>query len=115
MLKRIKRSHLITGFSLVAVLFLGYRVFSGGNNINLASSLSLLCVETGEVIEIAREDVNSIPFKNPRTGRVTLYPYEVKDGQNVVAARFRPMIENPSGEAELAGKPPTVKSSKGGR
>jgi len=70
---------------LVIAGFLIVRSFSGSNIGEASRKRIAVDSETGEVIEIKIVDGDRFPWKNPKTGQLTLYPgepcYWTKDGK----------------------------------
>lgn len=70
------------------MLFLVYSLFFTGTSSPVTDELDLVCVETGETYSLSMEQINTLPAKNPDTGKYTLLPYEMRDGQKVVLSRY---------------------------
>lgn len=60
----------------------------------LPEEVNFICVETGTLHYIDRDDVFGIPANNPKTGRATLVPcYRTEAGQLAVSEHFAGTIE----------------------
>lgn len=58
-----------------------------------ADPIALVCVESGELIELDRSQVNNFPLRHPKTNRRTLLPFSVEGDKKVIVRRFRPILE----------------------
>ncbi len=58
--------------------------------------LPMICVESGKVFKIAREDLGPVrPFDNPETGEQTLLPFiEGEDGVRRISSRDRGYLQD---------------------
>ena len=72
--------------------FFAYRGLSSGAP-EQANQMRLYCVETGKVVSLPRDDVISIPWKNPATGKRTLFPFEEKEDGIYIPSRYRVTLE----------------------
>ncbi|HUU84810.1 MAG TPA: hypothetical protein VM243_15015 [Phycisphaerae bacterium] len=72
---------LIVGFAVVAIgvcLYMVVRSFGRDEVTKRANTVTLMCSETGELFDVELgEDTAPFPHKNPKTGKMTLYPTEV--------------------------------------
>jgi hypothetical protein len=60
----------------------------------LSTDIAYVCVATGEVFEIPRNDVGYLPFENPKSGQETLVPVQRKDGHWVISEHYRKLISS---------------------
>ena len=84
-----KQIKIIVAIVVLAVAgILAYRSMNNGPD--LPTSSGFVCVETGEVFEMALDDVAIIPGLNPNTGRRTLLPCSRgEDGRYHVSEYYR--------------------------
>jgi hypothetical protein len=62
----------------------------------LSDTLTFVCIETGEVFRVARDDVPYVlPMENPKTGRRTLLPAHEEGGKLKVGARHASVLDQP--------------------
>lgn len=81
--------------ALAAVVAVGVFVWSLREPSGIPNSITLVCVETGEVFRIARNRLGStLPALNPRTKRSTLVPCRVEEGELVMVPRFRHLLDD---------------------
>lgn len=91
---------------VAAVVALGasaYFSLGRGERLDLASSLRMVDVNTGELFTLKiGKGPNSatIPGKNPKTGAVTLLPVEERDGRYYLIERYMPAIGQIEGKHE---------------
>lgn len=78
------------GFFLLVVIFFVRSL--GGSDLPIADSIAMVCVASGEIYNLDREDVNMFPMTNPKTGERTLVPVRDEDGRKVVPNRFRGLV-----------------------
>jgi hypothetical protein len=86
--------------ALVAVLLAGAAgiyLILGPSESAVSPKPSFVCVETGQVFQIAQDAVPSfLPGKNPKTGHLTLLPArKADDGKLYVGARYASELQNP--------------------
>jgi hypothetical protein len=55
----------------------------------LASGVEFVCVQTGQTFSLARDKINQIPAKNPKTGEMTLLPCREENGVKYILPRYR--------------------------
>ncbi|MGB0716612.1 MAG: hypothetical protein ACPGXK_12075 [Phycisphaerae bacterium] len=58
-----------------------------------AGKIAVICVESGQVLELDRDEVHTYPLKHPETKRKTLLPFDVEGERMVIAGRFRPIVK----------------------
>lgn len=76
----------------------------------LPSNFNFVCVETGEMFNIAKRDLRSLPARNPKTEEYTLLPVrEHDDGQLYVGERYRPSVANDLKDVNNFVDPKTLK------
>jgi hypothetical protein len=76
-----RRQMLMLGLSVVIIAFAAFmfiRQFTGGFNVeDMTRTRAMVDAETGEVFErYVVEDGTTVPFKNPKNGKNTLFPAE---------------------------------------
>lgn len=81
-------------YALIAVapiiLTIGIWMALSGNNSPLPDSYKFVDAVTGEVVEIRRNKLTSIPAPNARDGKLTLFPLDTdEEGRYVVGDRYR--------------------------
>lgn len=84
--------HLIIGVLVVLLGVVGFRACNQQDV--LSDRISMVCVETGERREVAREEIRTLPVENPSTGRKTMIPYVDHGGRVFVENRFRELLES---------------------
>lgn len=82
----------IGGGLLLIVVILFVRSLFGGPNLPVADSVRMVCVQSGKVFTIDREDINMFPMTNPKTGNRTLVPITDRNGHEYVPKRFAELI-----------------------
>lgn len=76
------------------VLIVGVWMFSRGTDRpNIATRITLVDVETGEIFTKRTKDIIALPAKNDRNGKLTLYPVDQNEaGEYVVRPRYRELL-----------------------
>lgn len=81
---------------LIAALLVvaaGVYWFFGRRSAPLSDSIRAVCVVTGEQFSLARDKLpGSLPFKNPKTGQLTLIPIFERDGKLYITQRNAVLI-----------------------
>jgi hypothetical protein len=72
---------------LLAAGALFYYQFRGSGGLD--DEVNFICVATGKMYWVDREEAPTIPVKNPKTGDKTLLPCYLKDGVLHVSPRYR--------------------------
>ncbi len=74
--------------ALVVAGLLAWRAWGSAES-PIGDTISFVCVATGKTYNINRNDVGSIPLKNPATGKATLLPCVLRDGRLFVGSQCR--------------------------
>lgn len=98
-----KKLALALGLLAVAA---GVYLITRPREIALAGAVPFVCVETGEVFELAPDDVPaSFPAPNPKTGRRTLLPaHKNEQGRYVLQKRYAQDLSRPDSELAKVNK-----------
>jgi len=59
----------------------------------VSDKIELVCVATGKVYRMSREEVTIIPMKNPDSGEYTLLPCHEQEGVRYVNSRYQSALE----------------------
>jgi len=76
-------------FLIVLIVFV--RSLSGPD-LPVANSVKMVCVSSGKVFHLDREDINMYPMQNPKTGEYTLMPVEERNGRDYVPQRYKETV-----------------------
>lgn len=82
---------------LLAVLLVAGAVFfyyQLGDEPILDDQINFVCISTGKTFTIDRDDVGTLPLKNPETSQPTLLPFVTRDGQRYVDDHYRTLVQN---------------------
>ncbi|MBN1513008.1 MAG: hypothetical protein JXB13_13415 [Phycisphaerae bacterium] len=60
----------------------------------IGDTISFVCVATGKTYNIDRDEVESIPLKNPDNGKATLLPCVRRDGKLIVDPHYRGALKD---------------------
>lgn len=78
--------------ALVVAGLLAWRALAPADS-PIGDTISFVCVATGKTYNINRDDVGSIPLKNPDTGQVTLLPCARREGKLFVDSHYRSALK----------------------
>jgi hypothetical protein len=84
---------ILAGVILLAAI--GLFVFQSRGGAELTNSINFVCVATGKLYELDRDEVQGLglPAVNPDTGQATLLPYAEKDGRRFITRRKARFLE----------------------
>ncbi len=74
---------------LVAAGLAYYRLRDSGP---LPNSIKMVCVATGKIFDVARDKIDGVPMKNPKTGEDTLVPCYQRDGAWYVDPHYKKQL-----------------------
>ncbi|MBU0641179.1 MAG: hypothetical protein KKB50_20155 [Planctomycetes bacterium] len=78
---------------VVVVLALVFLVYRLRGNSPLPSSANFVCVATGKMFSIDRDDIRQVPLTNPDSGERTLVPCYERDGKLYVRSHYRGAVQ----------------------
>lgn len=78
---------------VILVVAAAYAVYQLTRPGVISNKVELVCVATGEVYAMSRDELIMIPAKNPDTNQRTLLPCHEKDGKLYVNERYRAALE----------------------
>ena len=83
------------GILVLIVIVAGILIYQGNNKQSvLGNRITCVCVSTGEIFSLDRDQVTRIPVAHPKTQERSLLPCYRRDGQLYVDGMYRGVLES---------------------